>query len=38
VGGVALLLAVGRQGLTGGWLARTVASQLSFTTGGAVMD
>jgi molybdate transport system permease protein len=37
VGGVALLLAFGRSGLIGGWLARAVGVHLPFTTVGAVM-
>ena len=37
VGGVALLLAFGRQGLVGGWLATTVGIHLPFTTAGAIM-
>jgi molybdate transport system permease protein len=37
VGGVALLLAFGRRGLLGGWLATTFGIHLPFTTAGAVM-
>ena len=37
VGGVALLLAFGRQGLVGGWLATTAGIHLPFTTAGAIM-
>ncbi len=37
VGGVALLLAFGRRGLVGGWLATTFGIHLPFTTAGAIM-
>jgi molybdate transport system permease protein len=37
VGGVALLLAFGRSGLLGGWLAQTFGIHLPFTTAGAIM-
>ena len=37
VGGVALLLAFGRRGLLGGWLATTFGVHLPFTTAGAIM-
>ncbi len=37
VGGVALLLAFGRQGLVGSWLATAVGIHLPFTTAGAIM-
>jgi molybdate transport system permease protein len=37
VGGVALLLAFGRRGLVGGWLATTFGVHLPFTTAGAIM-
>jgi molybdate transport system permease protein len=37
VGGVALLLAFGRQGLVGGWLEDAFGIGLPFTTAGAVM-
>jgi molybdate transport system permease protein len=37
VGGVALLLAFGRNGLLGGWLAQTFGIHLPFTTAGAIM-
>jgi molybdate transport system permease protein len=37
VGGVALLLAFGRRGLLGGWLATTFGVHLPFTTAGAVI-
>jgi molybdate transport system permease protein len=37
VGGVALLLAFGRRGLLGGWLASTFGVHLPFTTAGAIM-
>src|SRR5437763_3863586 len=37
VGGVALLLAFGRRGLVGGWLATTFGVHLPFTTAGAII-
>jgi molybdate transport system permease protein len=37
VGGVALLLAFGRRGLLGGWLATTFGIHLPFTTAGAII-
>ena len=37
VGGVALLLAFGRRGIAGQWLAQAFGVQLPFTTGGAIM-
>jgi len=37
VGGVALLLAFGRRGLLGGWLATTFGIHLPFTTTGAII-
>src|SRR5947209_10901186 len=37
VGGVALLLAFGRRGLVGGWLATTLGIHLPFTTAGAII-
>jgi molybdate transport system permease protein len=37
VGGVALLLALGRRGLVGQWLDRWLGLQLPFTTAGAVL-
>lgn len=37
VGGVALLLAFGRRGLLGGWLATTLGIHLPFTTAGAII-
>jgi molybdate transport system permease protein len=37
VGGVALLLAFGRRGLAGQWLAQAFGIQLPFTTAGAIM-
>src|SRR5947209_3410865 len=37
VGGVALLLAFGRRGLLGGWLADAFGIHLSFTTAGAIL-
>src|SRR3979490_1163560 len=37
VGGVALLLAFGRRGLLGGWLAATFGIHLPFTTAGAII-
>ncbi|TMD85895.1 MAG: molybdate ABC transporter permease subunit [Chloroflexi bacterium] len=37
VGGVALLLAFGRRGLLGGWLANTFGIHLPFTTAGAII-
>jgi len=37
VGGVALLLAFGRQGLVGSWLAQVLGIHLPFTTAGAVI-
>ena len=37
VGGVALLLAFGRRGLLGGWLANTFGIHLPFTTPGAII-
>jgi molybdate transport system permease protein len=37
VGGVALLLAFGRRGLLGGWLATTFGVHLPFTTAGAII-
>jgi molybdate transport system permease protein len=37
VGGVALLAALGRGGIVGGWLYDTLGVQLTFTTGGAVL-
>jgi molybdate transport system permease protein len=37
VGGVALLLAFGRHGLVGSWLANVLGIRLPFTTGGAVL-
>src|SRR5260370_22198854 len=37
VGGIALLLAFGRQGLLGGWLAATFGIHLPFTTAGAII-
>ncbi len=37
VGGVALLLAFGRRGLLGGWLASTFGVHLPFTTAGAII-
>ena len=37
VGGVALLLAFGRRGLLGGWLATTFGIHLPFTTFGAII-
>ena len=37
VGGVALLLALGREGLVGQWLDRGLGVRLSFTTAGAVV-
>jgi molybdate transport system permease protein len=37
VGGVALLLAFGRRGLLGGWLATTFGIHLPFSTAGAIM-
>lgn len=37
VGGVALLLAFGRTGVLGGWLASSLGIHLPFTTAGAVM-
>src|SRR3989440_3686452 len=37
VGGVALLLAFGRSGLVGGWLATAFGIHLPFTTAGAIM-
>lgn len=37
VGGVALLLAFGRSGLIGGWLASSFGIHLPFTTAGAIM-
>src|SRR5438067_6471578 len=37
VGGVALLLAFGRRGLVGGWLADAFGIHLPFTTAGAVL-
>jgi molybdate transport system permease protein len=37
VGGVALLLAFGRNGLIGGWLANWLGIHLPFTTAGAIM-
>src|SRR5256714_7425348 len=36
VGGVALLLAFGRRGLLGGWLASSLGIHLPFTTAGAI--
>ncbi|HEY7401210.1 MAG TPA: molybdate ABC transporter permease subunit [Actinomycetota bacterium] len=37
VAGVALLAALGRRGLVGGWLDRTFDLQITFTTGAAVL-
>src|SRR2546428_4955959 len=37
VGGVALLLAFGRRGLLGGWLAATFGIHLPFSTAGAII-
>src|SRR2546427_6046032 len=37
VGGVALLLAFGRRGLLGGWLADAFGIHLAFTTAGAIL-
>src|SRR5438445_1122265 len=37
VGGVALLLAFGRRGLVGGWLADAFGIHLPFTTAGAIL-
>src|SRR5256886_15595317 len=37
VGGVALLLAFGRRGLLGGWLAGVFGVHLPFTTAGAIL-
>jgi len=37
VAGVALLAALGRRGLIGGWLDRSLGLQLTFTTGAAVI-
>jgi molybdate transport system permease protein len=37
VGGVALLLAFGRRGLLGGWLASSLGIHLPFTTAGAII-
>src|SRR5919204_1132609 len=37
VGGVALLLAFGRRGLLGGWLAKAFGIHLAFTTPGAIL-
>jgi molybdate transport system permease protein len=37
VGGVALLLAFGRRGIAGQWLAQAFGVQLPFTTAGAIM-
>jgi molybdate transport system permease protein len=37
VGGVALLLAFGRRGLLGGWLASSLGIHLPFTTAGAIL-
>ncbi|AEV81533.1 molybdate ABC transporter permease [Actinoplanes sp. SE50] len=37
VGGIALLLALGRRGLLGGWLAATFGVSLPFTTAGVVV-
>src|SRR5881398_2978830 len=37
VGGIALLLAFGRRGLVGGWLATTLGIHLPFTTAGAII-
>ena len=37
VGGVALLLAFGRRGILGGWLATTFGIHLPFTTAGAII-
>src|SRR2546430_12078895 len=37
VGGVALLLAFGRRGLVGGWLATPLGIHLPFTTAGAII-
>ncbi|WIM96967.1 ABC transporter permease [Actinoplanes oblitus] len=37
VGGIALLLALGRRGLLGGWLAETFGISLPFTTAGVVV-
>jgi molybdate transport system permease protein len=37
VAGVGLLAALGRRGLVGGWLERTLGIQLTFTTAGAVV-
>ena len=37
VAGVALLEALGRQGVVGGWLDRALGIQLTFSTGGAIV-